>query len=98
MTTKPDFNQIKELHEVYTPETRGIVSNQEIQLITEKLELDQRNIIELRNIRNVAVMYYSRLSDSSREKDIQKTMLLMDAMSAITTVIDGVLIKHGSEI
>jgi len=98
MTTKPDFNLIRDLQEVYTPKTRGIVSQTEIQLIKEKLELEQRTVIELRNVRNTVVMIYGRRADSFQDKDPSKMMELMDAMSAITAVIDEVLFNRGEEV
>lgn len=99
MTTKPDFNQIQELHEVYAPKARGVVSSQEEQLIKDMLELEQRTVIELRNIRNTTVAFYSRLANSGKgEQNAMKSMLMMGAMSAVTAVIDGMLLKRGAEI
>lgn len=89
MTTKTDFHAIKELKEKYTPEQRGVVTADEVKMIREMLELDQRNDIELQNIRDTAVMMYSHWADSQQQKDnIPAATQLMDAMSAITHVID----------
>ena len=86
MTTKTDFHTIMELKEKYTPAQRGVVTADETKLIREMLELDQRNNIELQNIRDTAVMLYSRWADSLRQKDnISSAMQMMDA---ITHVID----------
>lgn len=89
MTTKTDFHSIMELKEKYTPAQRGIVSRIETETIQEVLELGQRNNIELQNIRDVAVMLYSRWADTQREKNnTPALMALMDAMSATCFVID----------
>ena len=89
MTTKTDYHAIMELKESYTPTQRGIVTTDEVKMIRKVLELDQRNNIELQNIRDTTVMLYSQWSDSQRQKDnIPTAMQMMDAMSAITHVID----------
>lgn len=89
MTTKTDFHAIKELKEKYTPAQRGIVTADETKLIREMLELDQRNNIELQNVCDTVVMLYSQWSDSQQQKDnIPAATQMMDAMSAITHVID----------
>lgn len=96
MTTKTDFHSIKELKEKYTPVQRGIVSRIEAETIQEVLELGQRNDIELQNIRDVAVMLYSRWADTQREKNnTPASMELMDTMSAVCAVIDEEKFKRG---
>ncbi len=96
MTTKTDFHSLKELKEKYTPLQRGIVSAVEANIIHEVLELDQRNDIELQNIRDVAVMLYSRWADTQQEKNnTPASMELMDAMSAVCAVIDEEKFKRG---
>lgn len=96
MTTKTDFNALQELKYFYTPETRGIVTNSEATLIRDILELEQRNDIELQNIRDMMVMLYSQMA--GREADgggHKKAMQTMDAMSAICAVIDQEKFKRG---
>lgn len=95
MTTKTDFHAIQELREKYTPKVRGIVSGEEAKTICEVLEIDKRNNIELQNIRDMIVMLYSKWTDSAMEDDSKKAMELMDAMSAITCVIDHEKFKRG---
>ena len=96
MTTKTDFHVIKELKEKFTPVQRGIVAADEVKMIREMLELDWRNNIELQNVRDMVVMLYSQWSGSQRQKDnILAAMQMMDAMSAITHVIDIEKSKRG---
>ena len=95
MTTKTDFHAIQELREKYAPKVRGIVSGEEAKIIYEVLEIDKRNNIELQNVRDMTVMLYSKWTDSAMENDSKKAMELMDAMSAITCVIDHEKFKRG---
>lgn len=79
---------LMELLGVYHPETRGILSEYEMYLVKEKLQLDKRTIIELRNLRDFVV---ARLGRSEKMED-------WDRMSAITHCIDMELIKKGAEV
>lgn len=89
MTTKTDFHAIMELKEKYTPACPGIVSFGETEVIREVLEISDRSDIELQNARDMVVMLYSQWSGSRRQKDnILAAMQMMDAMSAVTHVID----------
>lgn len=94
MTTETDFHSIRELSECYHPAQRGIVSEAEIKLIRDVLEIDTRTTIELQNVRDMTVMLYSKRTDSVMESDSKKAMELMDAMSAITCVIDQALFNR----
>jgi len=95
MTTKPDYNLIQDLMKVYSPQTRGIVTDKEAQVIRDKLELNKRTVIELHNIRNTVVMMFM---DDVKSEEPEKMYDKMDAMSAITTVIDGVMISRGESV
>lgn len=96
MTTKTDYHLISELKSRYTPAQPGIVSTAEIELIREMLEISSRNNIELQNARDMVVMLYGRWADAQRQKgNVPATMELMDAMSAITHVIDQEKINRG---
>ena len=89
MTTKTDFQSIRELRNVYTPQTRGIVSNDERDTISRILELDTRSGIELCNVRDMAVMLYGVWSDAARKNgERERVEMLLDSMSAITYIID----------
>lgn len=89
MTTKTDFHSIKELKEKYTPAQQGIVNATEAELIREVLEIPARNDIELQNARDMVVMLYAQWAESQRQKgSASAAMQLMDAMSAITHIVD----------
>lgn len=96
MTTKTDYHMISELKTKYTPAQRGVVSTSEIALIRDTLEISSRNNIELQNIRDMVVMLYGRWTDSGQQKgDVPAAMQLMDAMSAITHIIDQEKLERG---
>lgn len=99
MTTKTDHHAVMELKKAYTPAERGIVNAAEKKLIQEILELDSRNSIELQNIRDIAVMMYSRWADTLQQaNNITAIMGVMDAMNAITCVINQEKIKRGLDV
>lgn len=96
MTTKTDYHLISDLKSRYTPAQRGIVTAAEVEMIRETLEIGSRNNIELQNVRDMLVMMYGRWADSQQQKDdASAAMELMDAMSAITHVIDMEKSKRG---
>lgn len=84
MTTKTDFHAIQELREKYTPKVRGIVSGEEAKTIYE---------------------IYGQWFDKSRDQYLEdkkkgvqavdKSAEYLDAMSAITCVIDHEKFKRG---
>lgn len=96
MTTKTDFHSIRELKETYTPKESGFCTGDEVKLIRKVLELDARSSIELQNVRDMAVMLYSQWSDNLRSHErYTEAMQLMDAMSAICSVIDEMKFAMG---
>lgn len=89
MRTKTNFMAVQELMAKYAPAQRGIVSDTEATLIREILEIDTRDDLELNDVRDSAIMLYGQTADQAqREKGVQAMMELMDAMSAVTAVID----------
>ena len=92
MITRTNYQMLVELDKEYTPEQRGIVSMNEIYLINEKLCLDDMDVIQLRNMRDFAVMWYGQKFDETNE------MIHMDKMSAIVSVIDNKIFNKGGEV
>ena len=90
---KTNYQMITELNKVYTPAQRGVVSMKEIYLINEKLHLDEMDNLQLRNLRDFAVMYFT-LNNIGDQYD----RVLDDKMSAITSVIDNKLWNMGAEV
>lgn len=89
---KTNFQMIIELNEVYAPEKHGIVSMKEIYLINEKLHLDEMDILQLRNLRDFTVMYFTLNMGDQYDRDLN------DKMSAIVSVIDSKLWNKGAEV
>lgn len=83
-----NFQMLKELLENYHPDTRGIVSLYEMDMIEETLHLNEMNVLQLRNLRDFVVLHLGR---SEKMED-------WDRMSAITTVIDIRISELGGEI
>lgn len=83
-----NFQMLKDLLEEYHPETRGIVSLYEMDMIEKTLHLDEMNVLQMRNLRDFVVLHLGR---SEKMED-------WDRMSAITTVIDMRISELGGEI
>ena len=82
-----DYNLLRKLAGVYKPAVRGIVTNDERNLICETLEFPARNVRDPINLRNTVVMCGTEVFGGD-----------FDPVSAITHVIDEALIKLGSDI
>ncbi len=95
MVTKTDFHSVIEL-QAYTPKKSGIVSEDEVKMIRDTLELSERNMIELQNIRDMVVMLYTWWNDGERKAG--GNVDYRDAMSAITSVIDAEKVRRGMEV
>lgn len=83
-----NYQMLNNLLAMYDPKERGILSADEHQLIQEILELTDRTIIELRNLRDFVVAHMGRSDD----------LIDWDRMSAITHCIDTELFNRGVEV
>lgn len=92
---KTNFQNLRELDKQYTPKVRGVLNAEEISLIRKTLEIRRMNEIELRNLRDFVVMFYSKNKDI---EDMDKMLNRMDKLSAITAVIDSELLDKGYEV
>lgn len=96
MTTKTDYHLISELKSKCTPAQRGVVTTAEVELVRETLQISSRSNIELQNVRDMVAMLYGRWADSEQHKgDVSAAIQLMDAMSAITHIIDQEKVERG---
>lgn len=96
---RTNYQMMNELNNEYTPKQRGIVSMSEIYKINEALELDKRDVLDLRNLRDFAVYYWSTIINALMEvKDTENALAIMDKQSAILTVIDQKIANKGGEI
>ena len=79
---------LKELLKKYHPNTAGILSLEEHNLIQDTLELEEMDILALRNLRDYTV---ASMSHSDKPED-------WDRMSAIVCVIDEHILRLGGEV
>lgn len=87
-----NFYSLKELLTLYIPEKRGFVTAAEEKLIKTQLEIDRRDIMDLRNLRDFVVLYLSSRHNKTEE------LIDLDRMSAITAIIDYQIVKLGGEV
>jgi len=85
---KTNHLMLKELLEQYHPKGRGLLLNEEYNLIGEVLHLSEMDTLALRNLRDFVVVSMSRLA--SHED--------WDRMSAITFRIDCEIVEKGGEV
>ena len=90
---KTNFEMIRDLEKEYTPEERGICTEQEVKLIKETLCIREMSVLQLRNLRDFVVLFYGRECEDSK-----KTFVNFDKMSAITYIIDNELFNKGAEV
>ena len=95
---KTNFQMIKELND-FTPANRGILTGEEVKYIKSTLHLDEMDELALRNMRDFAVMFYSKRIDRFEdEQNYEEMFKLMDKMSGVTGVIDSKLWSIGAEV
>ena len=83
-----NFQMLRELLDKYHPETRGIISLYEMDMVEETLHLNEMDVIALRNLRDFTVLHLGR---SEKMED-------WDRMSAICTVIDVKISEIGGDV
>lgn len=89
MTQNTDFADVSKVIQEFHPQTPHIISKNEIDFVSELLELNTRNVIELQNVRNVVVMLYSQKVDAvNADGNAKEAMRLLDAMSAVCAAVD----------
>ena len=91
---KTYFQLIMEMND-YCPKSKGITSEEEIDMLDKHFGLSGMKEIELRNLRDMVVLYFDRqmehCSDNAHQSDS-----LMQALMSITAVIDRFIynVKH----
>ena len=79
---------LRELLKEYHPKERGILYPEEYTIINETLHINEMDILQLRNLRDLTVLY---LGKSEKAED-------WDRMSAITHCIDLRIFNLGGEV
>lgn len=80
--------------ENYTPEDKHFTTFDEIDVVTTTLNLKQMNRCDIQNMRDMVVMYYSRLIENARVNDPDKFDFYNNAMMSITSIIDYFKLNH----
>lgn len=86
----------------------GFINKNETEIVKKNFKIEERTDIELQNLRDFVVMYYTMkekediaFNDSLKEKDknLDNTLFeLMNKMSAIVAIIDEEKFKRGLEV
>ncbi len=97
--TQPDFIYVRNLLNEYHPQERGFINAQERELVTKTLLLKSRDILSLRNLRNLVVaVTANRVEEASRYQTVDDYLEESDRRSAIVHVIDMLIFEKGGEV
>ena len=97
--TETDFIYVRNLMKEYHPAERGFVTEEEKDLITKTLLLKSRDILSLRNLRNLVVAVLTNHVDKTiADSDVEQYEAEKDRISAITHVIDARIFSKGGEV
>ena len=94
---KTNFQMIREIKD-YTPKSRFVTSQEEIEMLKEHFGLDKMSVLELCNLRDMVVMMFTNYLEESIEVDWEKHDKQMRGMQSITAVIDAFKYKAGAEV
>lgn len=89
-----NVKMVRNLWDNYSPESRGLLTQNERNLITSSLHLEEMDVLQLRNLRDTVVL----LSHDFKSENLNEDMKRMDKVSAITSVIDLFIFKQNAEV
>ena len=78
----------------FKPQNRGFVSGEEVETIEKHFCIKERTDVELQNLRDFVVMYYTMKMERKNADYFNQ----MDIMSAITFIIDSEKVNRGLEV
>lgn len=87
MITETDFNLVRKLND-YEPENSLFTSETEVKQIENTLQIRERDLLSLRNLRNCVVMNHTI-------RRLNKDNPSIKGLMSITTVIDAHILKLG---
>ena len=85
---KSNFQMIRDFKD-FKPQEFGVLTSEEMDRIEQHFAIKERSNVELQNLRDFVVMYYSKTAKSLEDTDI---------MSGIVGVIDLEKINRGLEV
>lgn len=95
MITTTNFQMFREFNKEYDnmPHEFGVLSGREIDLFDRIFQVEERTVLDLRNLRDfiVAVLTGDRSDDES-------DMMRKDKMSAMVCCVDRIISKRGYEV
>ena len=95
---KPDYRALRNFFNAqdklkdYTPKDRHFTSKEEIDYISDLLNLKELNVEEMRSLRNIVVLYYDELRNGLSRTN-RKWEDYWQGMMSVTAIIDHV--SHG---
>lgn len=91
----PDFSCLED----YKPKNEHFTSQEEIDMLTEKLGLDKMSNEELQQTRDEVVRFFHyRILDAIKAEDSNKRWDLSQSMMSVTAVIDYCKVNKGMEV
>ena len=81
----------------WTPKRWGWVDGEEMDTINEHFKLKERSNVELQNLRDFVVLYYSVKMEHDKLTEKEK-FIQSDILSALTGVIDCEKVNRGMEV
>ena len=94
---KTNFQMIRTYE--HEPKNKGFCTEEEVNKIQEHFNIKNRENIELQNLKDFVVMYYSnKAKKMDIVKEYEEIMKISDAISAITYIIDMEKINRGMEV
>ena len=95
---RTNFQMLNELKD-WSSNTRGFVTKDEMDHISEVFELENRDILDLRNLRDFVVAFFALKGYEEQENmDWDEHIKSQDKMSAICATIDSKLVLRGEEV
>lgn len=94
MIEKTNFQMLRELNNNFVPKEEGFIDENEVAEIEKTLKIKERDILNLRNLRDFTVMFYGKREG----QDVSEVVMNTDRMSAIVAVIDDRLWRLGAEV
>ncbi len=87
MITKSNFTMLREFSD-FKPKSFGFLDGNEVERIRNQFQIAERSDLDLQNLRDFVVLYYSE------KRDIENA----DIMSGIVGVIDQEKVNRGLEV
>ena len=88
MVMKSNFQMLREFKN-FKPQSFGFLTSEEMDKIKNHFAIKERSNVELQNLRDFVVMYYSETAKSLEDSDV---------MSGIVGVIDLEKVNRGMEV